>query len=133
MIAFCDTSIHVDLLRGSLTIEDIVPHAVGPFRLSPIVASELLRSSRPEARTAVEQVISRLRSIEPPSWRAAVLDAGRVLPEIFPDHEQVGLANLQNDVLLALTARSTGARLVTRDRHFLALGRRLRFDCVVVR
>ncbi|MGB3969991.1 MAG: PIN domain-containing protein [Planctomycetota bacterium] len=123
---------HIDLLRGALGVDDLASHAPGPLRMSPVVASELLRGGRAAMRATVERLIERIQTIEPPSWRAAFLAAGRLLPEIFPDHEHVGLANLQNDVLLALTARTTGSRLVTRDRHFVELGRRLRFDCVVV-
>jgi predicted nucleic acid-binding protein len=44
---------------------------------------------------------------------------------VFPDHETIGLARLQNDLLLALTARHTGSLLVTSDAHFAALQRRV--------
>ena len=37
------------------------------------------------------------------------------------DHEALGLARLQNDLLLALTARHTGTLFVTGDAHFTAL------------
>src|SRR5207249_1524450 len=40
-----------------------------------------------------------------------VRDCGRLLPKIFPDYEAVGLARLQNDCLIALTARYTGTLL----------------------
>jgi predicted nucleic acid-binding protein len=124
MIAFFDTSIHVDVLRGRLGLDDVV-HAVGggPIRLSPIVASELLRGARGGAIALVEDLIARLRPIEPSSWRRCWLDAGRLLPKAFRRHEAVGLARLQNDVLLALTARQTGTLLLTRDAHFTALCR----------
>jgi len=46
-----------------------------------------------------------------------------VLAPRIEDHEDVGLDRLQNDVLLALTARSTGSLLLTRDRHFQTLRR----------
>jgi predicted nucleic acid-binding protein len=44
MLAFFDTSIHLDILRGTRPLGDIL-EAVGnpPVRLSPVVASELLR------------------------------------------------------------------------------------------
>jgi predicted nucleic acid-binding protein len=132
MIAFFDTSVHVDLLRGTLDVDAVAKHAPGPIRLSPVVASELLRGARTRLRIEVERLIDRLHGIEPPSWRAAFYAAGRLLPLVFPDHEEVGIANVQNDVLLALTARATGARLVTRDRHFMALGRYVAFDCVLL-
>jgi len=35
---------------------------------------------------------------------------GRLLPRIFPHHERLEVARVQNDWLLALTARSYGRR-----------------------
>lgn len=132
MIVFFDTNVHVDLMRARLTIDDLAQHLRGPTRLSPVVASELLRGARDRLRQDVEQLVDRLRPIEPPSWRNVFLEAGRLLPELFDDHEDTGLANLQNDLLLALTARHTGSRLLTRDRHFVDLQGRFAFDCVVL-
>jgi len=132
MIVFFDTCVHVDLLRGALPPDAVQQRVSGPIRLSPVVASELLRGARGNARAAVEQLIDRLQPIEPPSWRNAFLEAGRLLPDVFAHHEALGLAKLQNDVLLALTARHTGARLVTRDAHFTALRDRVPFECVVL-
>jgi predicted nucleic acid-binding protein len=129
MIAFFDTSVHVALLRGDLELAAVLGRAgAGLIRLSPVVASELLRGTRGAARHAVEQIVRRLAPLEPPSWHAAFLAAGRLLPKLFADHEHVGLARLQNDVLIALTARHTGATLITSDRHFAALRRELPFS-----
>jgi len=104
----------------------------GPVRLSPIVASELLRGASGRAARAVERLISGLVPIEPPSWRSVWLEAGRLLPSIFRTHEELGLARLQNDVLLALTSRHSGAAFVTVDAHFMALRRRIPFQLVVL-
>ena len=60
-------------------------------------------------------------------WRRCWIEAGRLLPKIFPDHEEIGPARLQNDALLALTARYTGALLATRDPHFTAVRRHVTF------
>jgi predicted nucleic acid-binding protein len=133
MIGFFDTSVHVSLLRGTLTLDDVLaPAAIGPVRLSPVVAAELLRGSRGRARRAVERMIARMVPIEPPSWRERFHESGRLMPRIFDDHEYVGLARLQNDLLIALTARHTGALLVTEDRHFLAIARHVPFALVVL-
>jgi predicted nucleic acid-binding protein len=80
----------------------------------------------------VERLVASLVPIEPPSWRAAWLEAGRLLPSVSGKHEGAGLARLQNDVLIALTARHTGAMLVSRDSHFRTLQRRLGFGAVVL-
>lgn len=128
MIAFFDTNVHIDILSGNLAL-DVALQAVGggPIRLSPVVASELLRGARGRAVSQVETLVEHLRPIEPPSWRRCWIDAGRLLPKAFRRHETIGLSQLQNDVLLALTARHTGALLLTRDRHFATLRRYLPF------
>lgn len=133
MIAFFDTSVHIDILRGALEVADVLERVQGgPVRMSPIVASELLRGASGKAARVVERLASSLVSIEPPSWRNAWLEAGRILPRAFASHENVGLARLQNDVLLALTARHTGAVLVSRDAHFRTIQRHLRFSALLI-
>ena len=134
MIAFFDTNVHVDLLRGTRSVATLLALLGNPaVRLSPVVASELLRGvSRRGART-VDRLVRGLVTIEPPSWRACWLETGRLLPRIFADHEAVGLARLQNDLLLALTARHTGALFVTGDAHFTTLRRHVSFTVRVVR
>jgi predicted nucleic acid-binding protein len=133
MIAFFDTSVHIDILRGELPLDEVMQRIYsGPVRLSPIVASELLRGASGKAVRAVERLVSALVPIEPPSWRTTWLEAGRLLPTVFADHAEVGLARLQNDVLLALTARHAGAVLVSRDQHFTKLQRHLRFRVLVL-
>lgn len=128
MIAFFDTSVHIDILRGTLDWEAALEEVEGgPIRMSPIVASELLRGARGTAARSVERLAASLRPIEPGSWRSAWLEAGRLLPRVFPSHEIVGLARIQNDFLLALTARDTGAAFLTRDEHFRDLRRTVRF------
>jgi len=133
MIAFFDTSVHIDVLRGDLQLADVLARIHGgPVRLSPIVASELLRGASTKAARAVERLVAALVPIEPPSWRSAWLEAGRLLPRVFTNHESMGLARLQNDVMLALTARHTGAVLVSKDRHFVQLQRQVRFSAVLL-
>ena len=77
--------------------------------------------------TRVEDVVQRLLPVEPPSWRRCWIEAGRLLPKVLGRHETIGLARLQNDVLLALTARQTGTLFLTRDGHFATLRRHLPF------
>jgi predicted nucleic acid-binding protein len=129
MIAFFDTNVHVDLLRGTRAADQVLRALGSPLvRLSPIVASELLRGVSGRGVRAVDRLVHGLIAIEPPSWRQCWLEAGRLLRSVFADHEAVGLARLQNDALLALTARHTGAVLVTGDTHFATLRRYVRFE-----
>jgi len=131
MIAFFDTSIHIDLLTGALSFDQVVQNMGSvPVRLSPVAASELLRGVSKRPRSIIERLVRQLMPIEPPSWRQCWYDAGRLLPEIFRDHEEIGLSRLQNDLLLALTARHTGALFVTTDSHFEAVRRLIAFHFV---
>ncbi len=128
MIAFFDTNIHIRLLLGHLSLDNIVEEIGNlPVRLSPIVAGELLRGVSGQARRSVEKLIRQLVPLEPSSWRQCWYETGRVLPRIFPRHEEVGLARLQNDLLLALTSRHTGALFVSMDAHFEAIRRHVPF------
>ena len=129
MIAFFDTNVHIDLLTGKFSL-DAVLRKIGslPVRLSPVVASELLRGVSVQGRSAIDKLIGQLVAVEPPSWRQCWYDAGRLLPRIFSDYEEVGLSRLQNDLLLALTARHTGALFVTGDDHFDAIRRYVPFQ-----
>jgi predicted nucleic acid-binding protein len=133
MIAFFDTSVHVDVLRGTRSLADILA-ATGhpPVRLSPVVASELLRGVSGRSARSVMRLVRGLVTLEPPSWRACWLEAGQLLPRIFRNHEVVGLARLQNDLLLALTARHTGTLFVTLDTHFTTLRRYVPFSLKVL-
>jgi predicted nucleic acid-binding protein len=131
MIAFFDTCIHIDLLTGTLSFDQVVQKMGNvPVRLSPVVASELLRVVSKHPRSVIERLVRQLVPIEPPSWRQCWYDAGRLLPEIFRNYEEIGLSRLQNDLLLALTARHTGALFVTTDDHFEAMRRLLAFRLV---
>jgi predicted nucleic acid-binding protein len=131
MITFFDTCIHIDLLTGARSFDEVV-QKVGnvPVRLSPVVASELLRGVSKRPRRVIERLVRQLVPIEPPSWRQCWYDAGRLLPEIFREHEEIGLSRLQNDLLLALTARHTGALFATTDGHFAAMSRLIAFRLV---
>lgn len=133
MIAFFDTSVHVPLLLGAMSVDAILREVGNPtVRLSPVVASELLRGASGRARRAVEALVTRLVPLEPPSWRRCWLEAGRLLPRIFPHHEGLGLARLQNDCLLALSARHTGAVLVAADRQFETIRHHVPFSLRMV-
>lgn len=134
MIAFFDTNIHIPLLLGRLSVEEVLQEiGTFPVRLSPVVASELLRGVSGSGRRSVEKLVAQLVPLEPPSWRRCWIEGGRLLPQIFPDYEHVGLARLQNDCLLALTARYTGAVLVTGDSHFESICGHVPFQLRVLR
>jgi predicted nucleic acid-binding protein len=133
MIAFFDTSVHIAILRGTLAADEALRRvAYAAIRLSPVVVSELLRGSKGRARRSVDRLVAQLVPLEPPSWRRAWIDAGKLMPSVFPDHDAVGLTRLQNDLLLALTARYTGAMLLATDRHFATIRRLVPFELEVM-
>lgn len=119
MIVFFDTCIYVDLFSRAMSatsLQESFGHYI--IRVSPIVLHELYRGARSKRdRRVIDRLATQLLRIEPPSWERAWLTSGRLLTELFPDHEAIGLARLQNDLLLALTARGQGALLVSRDQH----------------
>ncbi|HXG20901.1 MAG TPA: PIN domain-containing protein [Methylomirabilota bacterium] len=134
MIAFFDTSVYLDLFAGNLTaayLSEIFGRYI--IRISPIVLHELYRGTRTKKdRRTVDRLASGLLRVQPPSWEEAWIRAGRLLPYLFPDHEAVGLARLQNDLLLALTAHSQGAVFISRDKHFQDIQHILPFYCELV-
>jgi len=133
MIAFFDTNVHIDVLRGTRSLAEILVAIGNPaVRLSPVVASELLRGVSGRSARSVMRLLRGLVTLEPPSWRSCWLETGRLLPRVFSDHEALGLARLQNDLLLALTARHTGTLFVTGDAHFTALRRHVPFTLKVL-
>ena len=81
MIAFFDSNIHIRLLLGNLSLDAIVEEIGNlPIRLSPVVASELLRGVSGQAQRSVETLIGQLLPLEPPSWRQCWYETGRLLP-----------------------------------------------------
>src|SRR5262245_59316692 len=105
---------------------------------SSVVAQELLAGARsPAARKRVKtlfQPFERTGRIVTPShnhWK----DAGAILAAIMSTRADLKtkLPSLVNDCLLALSARSLGATLYTRNREdFVLVRRMLAFSLVVI-
>jgi predicted nucleic acid-binding protein len=111
-----DTSIFVDYLRNERH-EDRIGSLTGIVRTSSVVLAELWRgASRPSER-AYLQTLQKNHSILVPT-KQNWLDSGELLGKIRVDRgfTPEKLRNLHFDVLIALTARSHGARLITSDR-----------------
>ena len=111
-----DTSIFIDHLRSGRHQQRIAATR-GLVRNSAVVLSELSRgATKPAEREFVERLAHNHPILTPTenNW----LESGRLLSKIHADkgfHPEK-LRDLHFDLLIALTARSAGARLITSNR-----------------
>ena len=136
-----DTDLYIDLIqsRSTLPILRVIYESDAPgIYFSSIVIQELLVGARgPRARSQVETLYrpfektGRIVTPTHSQWK----DAGDMLAKALmtrPDLRSK-LPSLVNDCLLALSARSIGATLYTRNRDDFMLLKRLRsFNLVVI-
>ena len=117
-----DTNIYVDRFRIG-RLEDLFAHAPTQY-LSSIVVMELLAGS---GTSAARRVVERLIHSHQSTGRLLVPShliyerAGSVMRQLREGGRETRQASLVNDVLIALTVRSSGATLYTADRDFLAI------------
>lgn len=136
-----DTDLYIDLIQSGTTfplIRELYTKEAPGLYFSSIVAQELLAGARsPAGKKRVETLFrpfERVGRIVTPGhdhWK----DAGDILAKIL--HDRPDLKNkrpaLVNDCLLALSARSLGATLYTRNRDdFTLLQSRRSFSLVVI-
>jgi predicted nucleic acid-binding protein len=111
-----DTSIFIDHLRTGCH-QQRIDSLAGLMRNSSVVLAELWRGATEPAEREFLRALEKNHRILTPTennWR----ESGRLLAQIYADkgftpHK---LRDLHFDVLVALTARSHGARLITSDR-----------------
>lgn len=123
-IILFDTSIFVDQLRNDRHRERIASVS-GRIRYSSVVLSELLRGAKKRTdRDFVEALSKRSLLLRPSekNW----LDSGRLLSRISVEHGFLPgkLRDLHFDVLIALTASTHGATVVTSNRADFEMIRR---------
>jgi predicted nucleic acid-binding protein len=115
-LVILDTSIFVNHLRTGCH-QDRINSVSGLVRISSVVLAELWRgASRPAERSFLRELEKNHPTLTPTkqNW----LNSGELLGQVRADRGfgPEKLRNLHFDVLIALTARSYGARLVTSDR-----------------
>lgn len=126
MLALFDTNIYI----GDLS--DTIPETQTQLwrnqyviRLSPIVHHELLRGAK--EKRWVDEI--KQKTVMTPAPTANMWEkSAEVLRELvikFGLNEQ--MFRLQNDVLLALTARHVGALVISQDKHFLEIAKIIPF------
>jgi len=111
-----DSSIIIDDLRSPRHRERL--HSViGAVRMSSVVLAELWRSAQTPADHKFLSALARNHPVLTPT-RENWLESGEILAKIRADRgfEPHKLRDLHFDVLIALTARSHGARLITTNR-----------------
>ena len=121
-IVLFDSSVLIDQIRTNRHL-DRIRQVEGLIRVSSVVLAELWRgaSSRVD-RKAIEMLEANRPVLTPTTnnW----LESGQILAKIRDDRgfaaeklfEPAKLRDLHFDVLIALTARSHGARLITSNR-----------------
>jgi predicted nucleic acid-binding protein len=135
-----DTDLYIDLIQSRTTlpfIREIYDKDAPGIYFSSVVAQELLAGARTlAARKRVEilfRPFERVGRVVTPThshWK----DAGLIIAQVLRDRPDLRnkLQALVNDCLLALSARSLGATLYTRNRDdFTLLQSRRSFSLVV--
>ena len=136
-----DTDLYIDLIQsgGALPIiRELYDKEAPGIYFSSIVAQELLAGARSAAgRRRVETLfrpferVGRVVTPDHNQWK----DAGAMLAKVLRVRSDLKtkLPSLVNDCLLALSARSIGATLYTRNRDDFTLLRSIRsFSLVVI-
>jgi predicted nucleic acid-binding protein len=115
-IIIFDTSVLVDDLRTKCH-QHRMESVAGLVRTSAVVLAELWRGARKPAEREFLRTLQRNHPVLSPTagnW----LESGQLLRKMGNDEGLTGekLRDLHFDVLIALTARSHGARLITSNR-----------------
>ena len=124
-----DSSIFIDDLRTGRH-EQRIQSVSGLIRTSSVVLAELWRGATRLAEREFLRALARNHPILTPTegnW----LESGQILAKMRADHGYTSdkLRDLHFDVLIALTARSHGTRLVTSNRvDFEAIHRHCKFQ-----
>jgi predicted nucleic acid-binding protein len=125
-IVVIDSSVLIDQIRTNCYLDRML-NLTGVVRNSAVVLAELWRgATTPMDRQVVQEIEERHPILTPTekNW----LESGRILEKIFADkgYEPKKLRDLHFDVLIALTARSHGAKLITSNRADFELIREYR-------
>lgn len=119
-----DTSVFVDQLRTGRHQERI-DAITGLIRTSAVVLAELWRGAHKTAERDFLRALTRNHPVLTPTEKNWV-ESGQILGKIRADsgYSPDKLRDMHFDVLIALTARSYGARLVTSNRNDFELIRK---------
>ena len=121
-----DSSVLIDQIRTNRYLDRML-NLTGVVRNSAVMLAELWRgATTPVDRQVIQELEERHPILTPTekNW----LESGRILAKIFADkgYEPEKLRDLHFDVLISLTARSHGAKLITSNRADFELIREYR-------
>lgn len=116
MILILDSSVIIDDLR-TLRHRERIRSLIGVIRTSSVVLAELWRGATKPSDREFLRTLMRNHPILTPTEKNW-LESGEILTRIRADHgfTPAKLRDFHFDVLIALTARSHGARLITTNR-----------------
>src|SRR5450755_4279734 len=125
-IIIFDTSVLVDDLRTGRH-QQRIDWVTGLIRTSSVVLAELWRGATRPAERDFLRALEKNHPVLTPTQKNW-LDSGQLLGKMYVDHGLTAekLRDLHFDVLIALTARSHGAQLITSNRADFELIRRYR-------
>jgi predicted nucleic acid-binding protein len=131
-LVILDTSVFVDHLRTGCH-QKRIDSLVGLVRLSSVVLAELWRGATALTEQAFLRNLEKNHPVLTPS-AGVWLESGRLLGKIYYDmgFSADKLRDIHFDVLIALTTRAYGARLITSNSRDFELIRKYRkFDLVI--
>ena len=126
MIFLLDSSVIIDDLR-TLRHREKIRSLIGIIRTSSVVLAELWRGATKPSDREFLRILARNHPILTPTEKNWI-ESGEILARIRADRRfaPAKLRDLHFDVLIALTARSHGARLITTNRTDFELINRYR-------
>jgi predicted nucleic acid-binding protein len=126
LILILDSSVIIDDLR-TLRHREKIRSLIGVIRTSSVVLAELWRGATKPSDREFLRILARNHPILTPTEKNWI-ESGEILARIRTDRgfAPAKLRDLHFDVLIALTARSHGARLITTNRTDFELINRYR-------
>ena len=128
MIAFFDTNIFIDVLKGLLpqsTYNQWREEYV--IRMCPVVYQELIRCVKSESLKEKIEAATEKFILFPPPTNEMWITAGEMAGKVAGTYDERALERIQNDLLIALTARQNGAVLITQDLFFKNIQKYIEF------
>jgi predicted nucleic acid-binding protein len=114
-VTFLDSSVIIDMLEGVSDVVEYVEDRGQPYLTSSVCVFEVINGAVGSGSTdvvALRQEFGGVRALDLNEQIA--LEAGRMQDQLMDDGEQMAA----RDLLIAATARSTGAELIVADDDF---------------